>query len=106
MTIYIAGPMTGYPDHNRPAFHEAAAAIREVKGMDWPITNPAEVELPDGATWDDYMRIAVGVIAREVTEMVTLPGWECSRGARIEVDLAHALGITVLPLDVYLRGAA
>ena len=26
--LYIAGPMTGHDDYNRPAFHQAAAQLR------------------------------------------------------------------------------
>ena len=28
--LYVAGPMTGLPDHNYPAFAEAAARLRAV----------------------------------------------------------------------------
>lgn len=37
--VYIAGPMTGLPDFNFPAFHAAAAAWR---AAGWEVFNPAE----------------------------------------------------------------
>lgn len=41
--IYIAGPMTGLPDNNYPAFHEAAARLRK---RCWHVENPAENPAP------------------------------------------------------------
>ena len=43
MIIYIAGPMTGRPDLNFPAFHAAATTLRDA-GFD--VVNPAEIN-PD-----------------------------------------------------------
>jgi len=37
--IYISGPMTGLPDHNFPAFYEAA---EHLKRLGWNPVNPAE----------------------------------------------------------------
>ena len=102
MSIYISGPMSGYEDFNYAAFHAAEAAIRRVR-QDAQIINPASVQLWQGAEWTDWMRHHVATIAREVTEIVVLPDWETSRGARLEVHIAHALGIPVKPLDAWLR---
>lgn len=106
MSTYISGPMTGYPDYNRPAFHAAEAAIRGAKGRHWNVDNPASLDLGPEAKWQDYMRRHIVTIGTRVSEMVVLPGWECSRGARLEVDLAHALGIPVVPLAVFLGSAS
>ena len=90
--VYLSGPMTGLPDFNRAAFHAAAAALREQGHV---VINPAEVDLGSDATWSDYMRIHLAEIARRVTQVFVLPGWESSRGAQLEVHVARALGLTV-----------
>jgi len=53
--ICIAGPMTGLPDNNYPAFHDAA---RLRKGC-WHVENPAENPAPHveaTCSWTAYMR--------------------------------------------------
>lgn len=92
--VYLSGPMTGLPDFNRPAFHAAAAALREQGHV---VINPAEVDLGPDATWADYMRIHLAEIARRVTQVFVLPGWESSRGAQLEVHVARSLGLPVVP---------
>ncbi len=93
--VYLSGPMTGLPDFNRPAFHAAAAALREQGHV---VINPAEVDLGPDATWADYMRVHLAEIARRVTQVFVLPGWESSRGAQLEVHVARALGLPVVPV--------
>ncbi|KQR50128.1 DUF4406 domain-containing protein [Acidovorax sp. Leaf160] len=90
--IYVAGPMSGYPQLNFPAFHAAAAALREAGHH---VENPAEINADPNAAWLDCMRAD---IARLVTcdAVYMLPGWEQSRGARIEQQLAAGLGLDVL----------
>lgn len=92
---YLSGPMTGLPDFNRPAFHAAAATLRAQGHV---VINPAEVDLGPDATWADYMRIHLAEIARRVTQVFVLPGWESSRGAQLEVHVARALGLPVVPV--------
>ena len=93
--VYLSGPMTGLPDFNRPAFHAAAAALRAQGHV---VINPAEVDLGPAATWADYMRIHLAEIARRVTQVFVLPGWESSRGAQLEVHVARSLGLPVVPV--------
>lgn len=90
--VYLSGPMTGLPDFNRAAFHAAAAALRAQGHV---VINPAEVDLGPDATWADYMRVHLTEIARRVTRVFVLPGWESSRGAQLEVHVARALGLPV-----------
>ena len=44
--VYLAGPMTGLPDYNRPAFAEAAAGFR---GHARAVLSPHT--LPDGMSY-------------------------------------------------------
>ena len=95
--VYIAGPMTGLPEHNYPAFHRAAAKLREAGHH---VESPAEPGQVDGWTWADYMR-------RGLQQMLTcdtialLPHWHESRGAMIEYRLADTLGMGTILLDVH-----
>lgn len=93
--VYVAGPMSGLPDLNYPAFHAAAATLRAA-GLE--VENPAENPAPACGSWLAYMRMAVRQVAT-VDAVVLLPGWERSRGARVERELAHGMGLEVLTLD-------
>lgn len=95
--IYLAGPMTGLPDWNFPAFHAAAARLRS---EGYHVENPAENSAPPCNSWEGYMRTA---IAQLVTcDMIALlPGSENSRGATIEKQLAYDLGMTIIFLPSY-----
>ena len=89
--IYIAGPMTGYPELNFPAFHAAANSLR-AQGYD--AVNQAEIVTDQSADWLACMRAD---IAQLVTcdAIVLLPGWEKSKGATLEHSIATALGFKV-----------
>lgn len=87
--VYIAGPMTGLPDLNFPAFNALAAELR-AQGLH--VENPAEHGVVEGATWADYMHFDLTRIATcEAVHL--LPGWSKSKGARLEVRIAVDLGM-------------
>lgn len=87
--IYVAGPMTGLPEYNFPAFNDAAALLR---ADGWHVENPAEHGHVAGADWADYMRWDMTRIA-SCGAIYLLPGWEASKGARLEVMIGQALGV-------------
>jgi len=103
VSIYIAGPMTGYPEFNYPAFNDAGRALRDA-GFDTlnPVDSEDENPTPGiPQPWEWYMRRALlMVLAADCVAM--LPGWEKSRGASLEVHVARALGLDCRPLDVWL----
>lgn len=100
MSLYLAGPMTGItnehgnPTHNYPVFHAAAADLR-ARGH--TVVSPAELH-PDAVTnpqtWEHYMRADIRALLG-TDAVVVLPGWEHSKGARLEVTIARALGMLV-----------
>ena len=101
--VYVAGPMTGIPDFNYPAFNAVADQLR---ALGYEVENPADHGIVEGAQWADYMaydltRLGLcGVIA-------LLPDWEHSKGARLEVLIAERLGMTVVNArDLVARNAS
>ncbi|MDV7194329.1 MULTISPECIES: DUF4406 domain-containing protein [Mycolicibacterium] len=92
MTVYIAGPMSDLPDSNYPAFNAVAKKLR-AQGID--VRNPAENDAGStGGTWEHYMRLGLRQLL-ECDEIMLLPGWRNSRGARIEHHIACELRMTV-----------
>lgn len=94
--VYLAGPMTGYPEYNYPAFHKAARKLRD-EGVF--VYNPAEIAEDYGGTEAFDMRQAFAeytrIICEECDGVVMLPGWEESKGANIEHGLAKMLGLQI-----------
>jgi hypothetical protein len=97
MIIYISGPMTGLPELNFPAFNAAAAQLRS---LGYGVVNPAEFGEGEGKTWADYMRKDIKALM-DCTHVAVLPGWENSKGARVEVYLAGQLGMPVKDVGKY-----
>ena len=93
--VYVAGPMTGIPDFNFPAFNAEAAKLRDV-GF-W-VENPAEHGIWEGAEWQDYLRYDLTRLAL-CDQIHLLPGWSKSKGARLEMHIAKALGMLVSYAD-------
>lgn len=89
LKIYLAGPMSGLPESNYPAFHAAAAKLR---AMGHEVLNPAENPEPACGTWQGYMRMALAQLV-QCESVVLLPGWSDSKGALIERELAQTLGM-------------
>lgn len=88
--LYIAGPMSGLPDKNIPAFDAAETRLR-AKGYD--VLNPARHE-GWATNWQGYMRLGIRDVTR-ADGVATLPGWGKSEGAVEEVRIAGLLGIPV-----------
>lgn len=87
--IYIAGPMSGLPDFNRPAFHRAAGHIVRRGNV---ALNPAI--LPDGLEQAEYVDICLAML-RCADGVFMLDGWQHSAGAKAEYVLAEKLGLDI-----------
>lgn len=108
MKLYIAGPMTGMKDWNFPLFFETETKL---KALGHDVINPAAF---DGKTlkealentgsadspaypWSFYIRRDLPWLFT-VDAVVVLPGWQKSKGATIETQVAQALGAPLLVL--------
>lgn len=99
-TIYLAGPMTGVKDYNFPLFFEVERALKD---MGYDVENPAKnngetlyaaiVDAQSEArSWAEYMKLDLVRLAR-ADAVCLLPGWQTSRGARLEARIALDLGM-------------
>jgi hypothetical protein len=97
MKLYIAGPMTGLPEHNFPAFNEMAKALR---GKGHEVINPAELDAGETMThsWDYYLRRDIKKLM-DCEGIVLLLGWEKSKGALLEKANAVGLGMPMYTYD-------
>lgn len=99
--VYVAGPMSGIPDLNFPAFHAAAADYRK-RGCF--VINPAEINCDtcEGMTQDEYREHWMKCMRADITALVScemivmLDGWTASRGASLEHHIAKELNFTVV----------
>ena len=101
---YIAGPMSGIPKFNFPAFEEAAKYIRATHG--WHVVSPHELDDPatrewaeasedgqPGGRWGEFLGRDLELIRNGgISIIVLLPGWQNSQGARLEASLGLDCG--------------
>lgn len=108
MRVYIAGPMTGYPEYNFPAFDRATEQWRAA-GHD--VVSPAEMTrslfkarfgdefdptstdariAAGGDIYRDFLREDIRHIL-DCDAIALLPGWEKSKGVAVELTVARAM---------------
>ena len=112
MKIYLAGPMRGIPEFNYLAFNAAAEKLR---AAGHEVFSPAEYDLrtygkniansagcaetaakEHGFNLREALAADLDWICREADAVHLLPGWENSKGARLE----HSIGVA-LKLDIH-----
>lgn len=95
MRVYLSGPMTGKPDLNRKAFNEAADELRK---LGHEVFNPAAANL-EGWPLKKILQYEANWIFDEAEAIALLPGWSMSAGASMELTIARAIGLEVIPLS-------
>jgi hypothetical protein len=114
---YLAGPMTGIPQFNFPAFEEAAKVLRRDYGL--IIISPVETDLPaprefclassdgkldekglvGGESWGKILGRDVELIADACSGIILLPNWDTSAGARLEAFVGLLRGYPLYEYD-------
>ena len=98
VTLYVAGPMTGYKGLNYPAFDQAEDALKE---FGYNVLNPVRHDDGTSKGWEDYIRLGVADVLK-ADGVAVLPGWHNSKGAWLEVTVAKALGLAIKSVDQWL----
>lgn len=113
--LYLAGPMTGIPGFNFPAFTQAAADLR---ARGYEVFNPAEKdnelygegigesktgsveEIKKTHGFDPRATIKVDVnwVIDNADVIALLPGWENSKGVAVELAAAKYLNLEIMYL--------
>ena len=112
MAWYVCGPMTRIPRFNYPLFGLVTNFLRldptrtvispaemdskEMQALAWASLDGdlAKMENDSGETWGDVLARDVRLIEKQIGNFALLPGWEKSRGARLEVFVGLLVGVT------------
>lgn len=98
MKISLIGPMSGIEGFNYQAFHDAAKLLRAAGHQ---VFSPAETACGDTTLPRTfYMRASIGALLG-AEAVILLPGWESSAGAKTELRVALALGLSVWTLEAF-----
>jgi hypothetical protein len=91
--VYIAGPMTGIPDLNEPAFLATRSVLQQ---SGYTVIDPIFINMsfmgqphPKDEPTKNAPGLRADLLALTLVDGICLlPGWEKSRGARLEVAIA------------------
>jgi hypothetical protein len=101
-SVYLSGGISGV-DNYKANFSRAYALVG---GCGFAVVSPVligqmvehRLRRKKEITWFDYMRGCVGVLAH-CDAIAMLPGWQKSKGARIELRIAKDLGLEILTIS-------
>jgi len=112
-TVYISGPIVGgmatvNPDtiaENKARFGEAEEFFKNWYAG-WVVVNPLNVAAcPNGDcvgvrqfgdhTWACYLRYDLIAMVRRCNAIAMIPGWQNSKGARLELHVAKELDFSI-----------
>lgn len=88
MKVYLSGAMTGVPNYH-PIFAKYADKLRQVG---YTVFNPAAANL-EGWPESKILSYELDWILNEADAIALIPGWENSRGVKLELAAAEFKGI-------------
>jgi hypothetical protein len=90
--LYISGPMSGMSNDNFPAFNEMA---RKLRMLGFPVLNPADFGNNPEITWADCLKRDIAILGH-AEAVILLDGYERSKGAALELDVARGLKLVIV----------
>lgn len=118
MKTYISGPLAGLPEvprEEKVARFKRAAETLHSMGLESLDPNDLHALCgkddcgdTNGHTWDCWLRWDIIGMLQECDSIALLPGWESSKGARLELHIAQELGWNIIDLsdDKYIEHGA
>lgn len=110
MKVYLAGPMRGREDDNRPEFLRAA---RDLRSAGYAVLSPAEKSIESGVpagltNGRDFIEEMLWDLraVTQVDAVVLLDGWEHSEGVSLELAMARFVRCRVMTLMEALNRVA
>ena len=92
MRVYISGKITGREPEARLEFQDAE---RRLVMQGHVAVNPFRNGLTDEDAWERHLAVDI-VHLMECDAILQLPGWEDSRGARLEYEIAVLRGMHLI----------
>lgn len=93
--IYVSGSMRGHADGQTPLFNETSKRLSDAGYL---VFNPASN--PDDLPLHEYLRIDLDAVI-DSDAVCVIGNWDNSDGARLEVQLARALGKPVHRIEEF-----
>lgn len=91
--------MSGLPNFNTPLFMATAQKWRDAGYF---VQNPVELGgLDQSKDWRTYMIVDLTVIMLACDAIAVIPGWEASKGARVEMMIARAFGLEIYDAETF-----
>ena len=90
--VYVAGKMSGEPNLN---YHNFNRVAKQLRAEGYHVENPAENPDPPCKSWRKYMEMAIRQLAT-CDAIFLLNGWQDSKGAGVEYELALGLGMEII----------
>lgn len=91
--IYISGPISGLPfDQVKQNFNEAEIRLQE---QGYEVVNPLNNGLHPESAWREHLRADIRSLMG-CDAIYLLKGYQDSKGAMIEYDLARILGYDII----------
>jgi len=91
--VYISGAIAHHDIKERMSAFGMAARYLSLRGYE-PV-NPFENGVPEEAHWTVHMKADIALLVG-CDRIYMLRGWELSKGAKLELDVASSCGIGVM----------
>lgn len=96
--VYISGAITGL-DYHKEVVSAFDRAAKDILAAGCTPVNPLDNGLPLGSCWTAHMKADIKMLL-DCQEIYMLDGWEHSKGAWLEWQIANQLGMRDFHLNI------